>query len=139
MIVLDTNVLSETLRPTPDAAVARWLKSQRTADMYTTAICEAEIFYGVALLPAGKRRAALERLATGLFDEDFAGRVLAFDSSAARAFAGIVASRRKLGRPIGELDAQIAAIAHAHGATLATRNVEDFADCGVRIVRPWAE
>ena len=137
MIVLDTNVLSETLRPTPDAAVARWLKSQRTADMYTTAICEAEIFYGVALLPAGKRRAALERLATGLFDEDFAGRVLAFDSSAARAFAGIVASRRKLGRPIGELDAQIAAIARAHGATVATRSVEDFAGCGVWVVSPW--
>jgi toxin FitB len=112
MIVLDTNVLSETLRPKPDAAVMRWLKSQRMADIHTTAICEAEIFYGVALLPAGKRRAALERLVVGLFDE---------------------------GRPIGELDAQIAAIAHAHGAAIATRNVEDFADCGVRVVSPWSE
>lgn len=139
MIVLDTNVLSETLRPMPDAAVANWLKSQRTADMHTTTICEAEIFYGIALLPSGKRRAALEQVATGLFNEDFAGRVLAFDSSAARSYAGIVAARRKLGRPIGELDAQIAAIARAHGATVATRNVEDFADCGVRIVSPWTE
>jgi predicted nucleic acid-binding protein len=139
MIVLDTNVLSETLRPKPDAAVASWLKAQRTTDMHTTTICEAEIFYGVALLPAGKRRAALEQMAAGLFDEDFAGRVLTFDSSAARSYAGIVAARRKLGRPIGELDAQIAAIAHAHGATVATRNIDDFADCGVRIVSPWIE
>lgn len=137
MIVLDTNVLSETLRPKPDAAVTRWLESQLTADVHTTTICEAEIFYGVALLPAGKRRAELERLAIGLFDEDFAGRVLAFDGAAARAFAGIVAARRRLGRPIGELDAQIAAIARAHGAMVATRNVEDFADCGVRVVSPW--
>lgn len=74
----------------------RWLSSQRTADIHTTTICEAEIFYGVALLPAGKHRATLEQMAIGLFDEDFAGRALTFDSSAARAFARIVASRRKL-------------------------------------------
>ncbi len=138
MIILDTNVLSEAFKPTPHAGVAAWLKALPAADVFTTTITEAEIFYGVALLPAGKRRATLEAMVQGLFENDFAGRILAFDSAAARAFAAIAAERRGAGKPIGEFDAQIAAIARAHGAMLATRDVKDFAGCGVVVVSPWA-
>lgn len=138
MIILDTNVLSEAFKPTPHAGVAAWLKALPAADVFTTTITEAEIFYGVALLPAGKRRASLEAMVLALFENDFAGRILAFDSAAARAFAAIAAERRGAGKPIGEFDAQIAAIARAHGAMLATRDVKDFAGCGVVVVSPWA-
>jgi hypothetical protein len=138
MIILDTNVLSELMRAKQDAHVAAWLQSVTLADAYTTSTCESEVFYGIELLPAGKRRAALEAAAAGLFDVDFAGRVLSFDSDAARAFGAIAAARRQAGRPIGELDAQIAAIARVHGATLATRDVQDFEGCGVKVVSPWA-
>ncbi len=137
MIVLDTNVLSETLRPTPADSVRRWMRAQPLTSLFTTTICEAEIFYGLALLPAGRRRTRLERAVTAIFEEDFAERILPFDSAAARAFAGLAAHRRGLGRPISEFDAQIAAIAHSCGAAVATRNVEDFADCGIRVVSPW--
>lgn len=138
MIVLDTNVLSELLRSQPHASVVAWLTAVPAADAYTTTICEAEIFYGIALLPTGKRRAGLEAGATDLFEIDFVDRILPFDSAAARAFSDIAAARRQAGRPIGEFDAQIAAIARVHGATLATRDTGDFAGCGVTVVSPWA-
>lgn len=93
--------------------------------------------YGVGLLAPGRRRTALENAIAAIFDEEFAGRVLGFDSAAARAFAEIAARRRRLGRPISEFDAQIAAIALANGATVATRNIEDFTDCGITVVSPW--
>jgi toxin FitB len=139
MIVLDTNVLSEVLRPTPAGSVRGWMRAQPLTSLFTTTICEAEIFYGLALLPGGQRRARLERAVTAIFEEDFAERILSFDSAAARAFAGIAAQRRGLGRPISEFDAQIAAIAHSCGAAVATRNVEDFADCGITVISPWKE
>jgi predicted nucleic acid-binding protein len=138
MIVLDTNVLSELLRAQPHAGVTSWLKRVPAIDAYTTTICEAEIFYGIALLPKGKRRAALEAGATALFEIDFVNRILAFDSAAARAFGEIAATRRQAGRPIGESDAQIAAIARTHGATVVTRDVQDFAGCGVTVASPWS-
>lgn len=137
MIILDTNVLSEALKPAPHAGVAAWLKALPATDVFTTTITEAEIFYGVALLPAGKRRTSLETIVQALFENDFAERILTFDSTAARAFAAIAAERRTAGKPIGEFDAQIAAIARAHGATLATRDVKDFVGCGVTVVSPW--
>lgn len=137
MIILDTNVLSEAFKPAPHAGVAAWLRALPAADVFTTTITEAEIFYGVALLPLGKRRATLETMVQALFENDFAERILTFDSTAARAFAAIAAERRGAGKPIGEFDAQIAAIARAHGATLATRDVKDFAGCGVAVVSPW--
>ncbi len=137
MIVLDTSVVSETLRLDPADAVKRWLEAQPATSLFTTAICEAEILYGVALMPAGRRRTALEHAVAAIFAEEFAGHVLAFDSAAARAFAEIAARRRRSGRPISGLDAQIAAIASSHGATVATRNVEDFTDCGIMVVSPW--
>jgi predicted nucleic acid-binding protein len=139
MIVLDTNVLSEASRPTPERRVMDWLAAQQPARLFTTTIAEAEFLYGVALLAAGKRRSSLEQAARRMFAEDFANRVLPFDSAAAQAFALIAAARRRMGRPIGDFDAQIAAIARSHGATVATRNVADFSDCGIDIIDPWTE
>ena len=137
MIVLDTNVLSELMRPQPSAQVVAWIAQQPAADLFTTAITEAEIFYGIELLATGKRDDALLAAAEGMFTEDFAGRVLAFESDAARHFARIAAHRRALGRPVSHADAQIAAIARAHGAQLATGNGPDFADCSITVIDPW--
>lgn len=138
MIVLDTNVLSEAMRPKPDASVARWLEAAPPASLFTTAISEAELLHGAGLLAAGRRRQALEQALRQLFASDFAGRVLAFDAAAAQAFAAIAVARRRAGRPIATLDAQIAAIARAHGAAVATRNLADFDGCGVEVINPWA-
>jgi len=137
MIVLDTNVLSELMRPQPSARVVNWVAQQPAADLFTTAITEAEIFYGIELLAKGKRRDGLLAAAEGMFSEDLAGRVLAFETDAARHFAGIAAHRRVLGRPISHADAQIAAIARAHRAKLATGNGPDFADCSIVVIDPW--
>jgi hypothetical protein len=138
MIILDTNVLSEAIRPVPTRRVLDWLAAQPPSALFTTTISEAEFLYGLALLPAGKRRTSLEQAARRMFEEDFAQRVLPFDRAAAATFAVIAAVRRKKGRPIGDFDAQIAAIARIHGAAVATRNVDDFRDCGIEVVDPWA-
>jgi toxin FitB len=103
MIVLDTNVLLETPRPKPADSVRRWIEAQSKANLYTTTLCEAEIFYGLALLAAGRRRLQLERAARAIFEQEFSGRVLPFDSMAARAYAEIAAARPRLGQPISEL------------------------------------
>ncbi len=137
MILLDTNVLSELMRPRPADDVVRWVAGHRAVDLYTTSVTEAEILYGIQLLPAGRRRTALLAAAGAMFARDFRGRILAFGSEAARAYADIAASRRRAGRPISHFDAQIAAIARSAGFTVATRNVTDFAGCEVRVVDPW--
>jgi hypothetical protein len=137
VIVLDTNVVSELMKPTPSDRVVRWTTSQPAMSLYTTSITQAEILHGVMLLPAGRRRKALEAAAEAMFDEDFGGRVLPFSSDAARPYARIAAERRRAGRPISQFDAQIAAIARATGAVIATRNVADYEGCGVKIVKPW--
>ena len=139
MIVLDTNVLSELWRPRPSAGALTWLRTQPAAALFTTAINEAEIFYGIELLPNGKRRRDLELLARTIFNEDFLGRILPFDSTAAREYAEIAAARRRAGRPIAEADAQIAAIARSRGAAIATRNSADFVDCGLTVLSHWTE
>ncbi|MBI5165808.1 MAG: type II toxin-antitoxin system VapC family toxin [Magnetospirillum sp.] len=139
MIILDTNVLSETMRPNPSEMVLHWLATQPAIQLFTTTITEAEILYGLALLDPGQRRTALEAAARAMFAEDFAGHVMPFDSAAALAFADIAASRRRLGRPISQADAQIAAIARTHGASIATRNVADFEGCRVALINPWAD
>jgi predicted nucleic acid-binding protein len=125
------------MRPKPSAKVATWVAQQPGTELFTTAISEAEIFYGIELLGKGKRREGLLAAAEAMFSEDFAGRVFAFDSDAARVFAKIAAARRGLGKPISHADAQIAALAHVRGAKLATRNVDDFEDCGIEVVNPW--
>ena len=137
MIILDTNVLSELMRPRPAQQVVRWVSGQPARRLFTTAITEAEIILGVALLPGGKRRALLESIVVDMFAEDFGDRALPFDSAAAPFFASIVAARRQGGRPISHADAQIAAIARCHGAAIATRNIADFEGCKVELVNPW--
>lgn len=137
MTVIDTNVVSEMMRPVPETVVLGWFNRQLTEDLRVTAITMAEILYGIEILPAGKRRGTLQAGAERMFGVAFAGYVLAFDDMAALSFSLIVASRRKQGKPISEFDAQIAAIARAHDATLATRNTADFEGCGVRLVNPW--
>jgi toxin FitB len=137
MIVLDTNVISEAMLPIPDAKVRHWLSAQPSQQMFTTTVSLAEILYGLEILPLGKRRAGLSATAEAMFATVFAQRILVFDGPAARAFPSIAAGRRRRGRPISVLDAQIAAIAKANGATLATRNTSDFEGCGVRLVNPW--
>jgi toxin FitB len=137
MIVLDTNVLSETWRPNPSPRVMDWMRSQPAAALFTTTISEAELLYGIALLPDGKRRRSLTSVVSAIFAEDLVDRVLPFDSAAAREYAAIAAARRLAGRPISQADAQIAAIARSRGAAVATRNVEDFAGCGITVIGPW--
>jgi predicted nucleic acid-binding protein len=137
MIILDTNVLSELMRPKPSPRVAAWVAKQPATELFTTSITEAEIFYGIELLTKGKRREGLLAAAEAMFAEDLAGRIFGFESDAARGFSKMAAHRRALGRPISHADAQIAAIAHVRGAKLATRNVADFEDCGLDVVDPW--
>ncbi len=137
MIVLDTTVLSEPLRPTPSAKVLDWMRSQPKTALFTTTMTEAELLYGVALLPQGKRRDLLEAIVGRIFAVHLAGRILPFDSAAARDYADIAAARRHSGRPMSEPDARIAAIARSRGAELATRNVADFAGCELEVINPW--
>lgn len=137
MILLDTNVLSELMRPAPDLGVERWLAGQPDASVFISAITEAELRYGAAVLPSGKRRSVLVTEIEGMLGEEFGGRILPFDSLAARAFAIIASDRRHAGKPISQADAQIAAIARSRGASLATRNVPDFEGCGVEVINPW--
>ena len=137
MIILDTNVLSELMRLKPSARVAAWVAKQPAAELFTTSITEAEIFYGIELLTKGKRRDGLLLAAEAMFDDDLAGRIFGFDSDAARVFSKIAVHRRALGRTISHADAQIAAIAQVRGAKLATHNVADFTDCDLEVVDPW--
>lgn len=139
MILLDTNVLSEFMRPQPAASVVSWLDEQPAGEVYTSAISRAEIELGLMLMPPGKRREALSQAARGMFDEDFAGRCLPFDEGAASHYARIVAARTRAGRPISAEDAQTAAIALAHRMPLATRNATDFELIdGLEVVDPWS-
>jgi predicted nucleic acid-binding protein len=137
MIILDTNVLSELMRNRPSPKVTAWFHEHPLIDLYTTAITEAEIFYGIELLEPGTRQQKLLMAVESLFDIDLKDRVIGFDGDAARIFSQIAAHRRQQGKPISNPDAQIAAIVQLHGATLATRDVADFCDCGVDVVDPW--
>lgn len=139
MIVLDTNVISELMRREPDERVMAWIGEQPIAGVFTTTLTQAEIFYGLALLPEGRRRDDLLAAARPMFEVDLAGRVLPFDTDAVQAYPDIAAGRRKSGQPISQIDAQIAAIVRSRGAGLATRNVADFVDCGIMVVNPWGQ
>ena len=137
MIILDTNVVSELMKSAPAIAVTGWVANQPASSLYATSVTQAEILHGILLLPAGKRRAALESAAQAMFQEDFGGRVLPFGGEAARAYAQIAAQRRHAGRPISQFDAQIAAIARSVRAAVATRNGSDYEGCGIAVVNPW--
>jgi predicted nucleic acid-binding protein len=137
MIIIDTNVISELLRPNPEPAVEALLDSQDGLSIHLTATCEAELHYGVGIMTNGKRRDALATAVDRILREDMTGRILPFDSAIARAYATIAATHRTAGRPIAQADCQIAAIALAHGAPVATRNTPDFEDYGVDLINPW--
>ncbi len=138
MIVLDTNVISELMRAQPHPGVVAWVAAQSRATLYTTTITQAEILYGLAALPSGRRRAALAAAAEAMFAEDLAERVLPFDRAAAACYADIVSSRRRAGNPIEAFDALIAATALSTGADIATRDTAGFADCGLTLIDPWS-
>ncbi len=137
MILLDTNVISELVRPAPDPAVLAYVRALAPEIAFTAAVCEAEISYGLARLPVGKRREDLATRIATLFASGFHNQVLAFDSLCARHYGAIRSAREAAGRPITVEDAMVAAIARAHGATVATRNVDDFQGCGADVVDPW--
>ena len=140
MILLDTNVVSEAMRPSPNLGVIHWLNRQPESDVWISAITIAEIRLGIALLPDGNRKSLLFHLAEQLFTEDFSNRCLPFDCEAAREYALIVAKRNQQGRPVSVEDAQIAAIAKTGDLALATRNTKDFVGIDNLILsNPWEE
>ena len=138
MLVLDTNVVSELMREHPNSDVLRWVDSQLTGNLFVTAVTEAEIRTGIAILPQGERQRGLAAAAERLFSMLFSERILPFDSDAARAYAMLAAERRVAGRPISQSDCQIAAIARCRGATVATRDVGDFEGSGIEVINPWS-
>lgn len=137
MIILDTNVVSEGMKPIAAQSVMAWMAAQPRLDLFTTVITQAEILSGIEALPVGRRKHSLSAAAERLFDEHFRGSILTFDDHAAREFAKVFAIRKAAGKPISEFDGMIAAIARVHRATLATRNTGDFEHCGIRLVNPW--
>ena len=137
MFLLDTNVLFAMMSPQPAAAAAAWVSGQPAEQLFTAAPCQAEILAGIAVLPEGHRRADLKAAVRAMFADDFEGRVLPFDSAAALAYAGLFAVRRRAGRPAATIDLMIAAIARSRSASLVTRNVADFAGCGISVIDPW--
>lgn len=137
MIILDTNVLSESLRPVPEPQVLDWLARQPANLLFLTSVTQAEILYGISILDSGRRRDELAEAAAAMFAEDFGGGILGFDTEAAPAYAAIASERRRSGHPISQFDCQIAAIAKAYGAALATRNTRDFGACGIALIDPW--
>ena len=137
MFIIDTNVVSELMRAKPDPAVLAWFAGHAADTLFLTAVSEAELRIGAAVLPAGQRRDRLVGAINAMIDQDFAGRILPFDSPAAHCYAEIAAARRGGGKPIMDADCQIAAIARACGAAIATRNVKNFEGCGIDVINPW--
>ena len=136
-VLLDTNVVSELIRKARDPGVATWVACLPLEDLFFSAVGEAELRFGAAILPAGRRRKNLLADIEGMLREAFGERVLPFDRAAAREYADIAATRRGAGRSVAPADCQIAAIARSRGMAVATRNVRDFDGIGVDIVNPW--
>ncbi len=139
MILLDTNVLSELMRPRPDRDIVNWLDSFPREEVFLSSITVAEILYGIAGLPGGKRKNSLLQAATGLFEVDFKGHILSFDEKAAVEYAAVITERERVGRPISMADALIAGICRVSACPLATRNTRDFEATGVELIDPWRE
>ncbi len=137
MTILDTNVVSEVLKPAPSPEVMDWLSGLPREAAYITSITQAELLLGVEFLPAGRRRSELAYTIGRILEDEFKGHILPFDDRAAGAYAKIVSQRRAQGRPIGQSDAMIASISQTWLASLATRNEADFEGCGVTIINPW--
>ncbi len=139
MIILDTNIISEIMRPAAEERVMAWLRKQPLKLLATTAVTVAEIRYGLGRLPEGQRRRNLEERFRSFLTRGFYDRIMAFDAAAAEAYSLIVVARERAGRPIDAFDAMIAAIARMNGASVATRDVSGFEGCGVDIINPWDE
>lgn len=137
MVILDTNVISEMTRSAPEPNVTSWYMRQASGSLFTTTVTLAEVLYGINLLPKGNRRDGLSKFAGDFFRDEMAGKILSFDENAATHYGRIRAAKRGLGLSMSSLDAQIAAIAAAVGAAVATRNVTDFEHCGITVVDPW--
>jgi toxin FitB len=137
MIILDTNIVSELMRPAPEGMVMQWFRGQAAEDLHVTSVTVAEILYGIELISSSRRRDVVRAGAEKMFVDVFTDRVLTFEDRAAMAFSQIASSRRRQGKSMSGTDAQIAAIARVHGATLATRNTYVFEGCGVKLVNPW--
>lgn len=137
MIILDTNVLSALMQQTPDVSVVNWLDTQPAESIWLTTLTLFEAKMGLRLMPAGKRRRALEDALAQLLSEDLQHRVLPFDNEAAGAAAELAASRQRAGRPVDMRDTLIAGIAVSRRATLATRNLRHFQDLDTPVVNPW--
>lgn len=139
MIIVDSNVISELVRPKPHPNVERWARTTHPRQLHTTAICEAELLAGVALMPPGRRRTELEAAIGEIFNRAFADRILPFSSAAAAHYASVIARRSQLGRPVKQADAQIAAICLLHQAAIAARDAGGFENLGIEIFNPWME
>lgn len=137
MFILDTNIISELMRDHPNPAVLAWLDARLSRELFVTAVTEAEVYTGLAFLPSGTRRRHLTVAADRAFGGLFKGRILPFDSSAARFYAESVAACRAAGRPISQSDGQISAIVQSRGMVLVTRNVRHFEDMGIDLYNPW--
>lgn len=137
MILIDTNVISEMMKLVPGKIVLEWIDRQEVTELFISTITLAEISYGLNALPDGKRRESLEGAFTKAILESFTGRILAFDELAAYQYGKIMGHRKKLGKALGILDGQIAAIATVHNAKVATRNVCDFVHCGLQLINPF--
>ncbi len=137
MILIDTNIISEMMRPIPSKKVIEWLDQQDIFELYVTAPTIAEISYGLSVLPNSKRRSLLEEAFAKAITDGFKGRVLAFDEVGAHLYGIIMGKRKKLGRPMSIIDGQIAAIARAHHTALATRNIKDFENCDLELINPF--
>lgn len=137
MFVLDTNVVSEAMRPTPIPSVMSWLNDQDSLDLFLSAVTLGEVGFGLRSMPQGVRRSQKEAKFEQVIKLGFAGRILSFDEDAANAYGEIMSRRKELGRPLEFADGQIAAIARVHGFAVVTRNVRDFEECGVKLVNPF--
>ena len=137
MIILDTNVVSELVRPHPAPAVLKWAQSQSASSFCTTTITKAKIYYGIHLLPQGKRRTALAAAADRILSVNLGGLVIAFNSDSAERYAMVASARRRAEQSLSEPDCQIAAIALVHRASIATRNSDDFDGGGIKSINPW--
>ena len=137
MVVIDTSIVSELMSAEPSAEVLAWMDDRSARELFVTAVTEAEVRTGIAVLPEGRRRRGLAEACERALGSLFAGPVLSFDGGAARACAEIASARRVLGRPVSQAYCQIAAIARSCGMAVATRNVRDFEDMGIEILDPW--
>jgi predicted nucleic acid-binding protein len=137
VIIVDTNVVAEVMRPSPAPAVVAWFNAQSSASLFLTAITVGEIRYGLRIMPKGQRRQTIERGFDQIIATAFAGRILAFDEHAAAHYGEVMGRRQEIGRPLSVPDGQIAALARLHSFAVATRTVRDFLDCGIELVNPF--